>query len=111
MPRQSLDQDECNTLLSKMLAESIPSKPQRMDGLTEGRIVHFVLPDGPNKGEHRPAIIVKVWDVSSVCDGYCNLMVFMDGYNDGGASFLSWKTSKCYSEGKEPDTWHWIERS
>jgi hypothetical protein len=28
-----------------------------MEGLTEGRVVHFVMPDGT----HRPAIIVQVW--------------------------------------------------
>ena len=29
-----------------------------------GRIVHFVLPESSRyAGEHRPAVIVKVWDV------------------------------------------------
>lgn len=32
-----------------------------MDGLTEGRIVHYVLDDrSPNVGQHRPAIKVLV---------------------------------------------------
>lgn len=90
-----------------------------MKGLTEGRIVHFVMPNG----EHRPAIVVRVWDIGSVCDGYVNLQVFTDGSNDarpvsGGESTgfndavqsgILWRTSICYSESKEPNTWHWIE--
>lgn len=50
-----------------------------MEGLTEGRIVHYVLPDGNHEGEHRPAIIVKVWNKTT---GYVNLQVFVDGTND-----------------------------
>ena len=40
-----------------------------------GRVVHYVLPaDARYPGEHRPALIVKVWNDSSV-----NLQVFVDG--------------------------------
>lgn len=90
-----------------------------MKGLTEGRIVHFVMPNG----EHRPAIVVRVWrEIASACEGYVNLQVFTDGSNDvlGSEQFTSfdaeairrgvlWKTSVCYSETKEPGTWHWPE--
>lgn len=79
-----------------------------MKGLTEGRIVHYVLPSGPSAGQHRSAIVVKVWQASGVCDGYINLLVFTDGSNDGLDCPL-WATSKCYSEEALPDTWHWIE--
>lgn len=80
-----------------------------MDGLTEGRIVHYVLPDGPFAGEHRPAIVVKVWDKETGC---CNLQVLTDGTNDGELykSGLYWATSRLYSEGHEGFTWHWPER-
>jgi len=86
-----------------------------MDGLTEGRIVHFVLSDGPHEGEHRPAIVVKVWrqgDGSPPANGYSNLVVFMDGTNDGAAfaGCVRWATSIEYSEEPRPRTWHWIER-
>lgn len=89
-----------------------------MDGLTEGRIVHYVM----NNGEHRPAIVVRVWELSGVCEGYINLQVFTDGTNDTSpaesesmneaiASGVLWRTSICYDEGKAPNTWHWIERA
>lgn len=79
-----------------------------MDGLTEGRIVHYVLPDGPHAGEHRPAIVVKIWSGS-----YVNLVVFVDGTNDGpqfGGCIL-WATSIEHSPEPKPRTWHWIERA
>lgn len=86
-----------------------------MQGLTEGRIVHFVMPDG----KHRPAIIVQVWNP----EGTVNLQVFTDGlndertvsgeestaFNDSVKTGILWRTSIVYSEDKEPDTWHWVE--
>ena len=86
-----------------------------MEGLTEGRIVHYVMPGG----EHRPAIIVNVWETAD-CEGYANLQVFTDSNNDtfnkkAGVEDADirkgiwWRTSICYSETKEVNTWHWIE--
>ena len=86
-----------------------------MEGLTEGRIVHFVMPSG----EHRPAIVVRVWNIDH-CEGYSNLCVFVDGLNDVKRSesdsskdipMTLWETSICYSENKEIGTWHWIEKA
>jgi hypothetical protein len=87
-----------------------------MDGLTEGRIVHYVLPDGPSKGQHRPAVVVRVWREVSGCEGYVNLRLFMDGQND-----MEYKTrdhtkyehltSVCFSADARPGTWHWIEKA
>lgn len=91
-----------------------------MDGLTEGRIVHYVMPNG----EHRPAIVVRVWSTDGVCEGYVNLQVFTDGANDL-RQFAEdeadvkrqvtlgqlWRTSICHSQDKQPGTWHWIERA
>lgn len=83
-----------------------------MPGLTEGRIVHYVLPDGPHAGEHRPAIIVKIWDRHR---GYANLQVFIDGGNDIAWPIsehipgTQWATSVEFSEEPRPRTWHWIE--
>lgn len=84
-----------------------------MSGLTEGRIVHYVLPEGPHAGEHRPAIIVKVWNHTT---GYVNLKVFLDGSNDDPAGrtqphWQEWQTSVLYSEEPQPRTWHWIEKA
>ena len=89
-----------------------------MDGLTEGRIVHFVF----ENGEHRPAIVVKVWRITgpgNIQDpppnGCSNLQVFTDSdglekYNDMLPQVM-WKTSILFSEEAEPNTWHWIEKA
>jgi hypothetical protein len=69
-----------------------------------GRVVHFVLPEGPHKGEHRPAIIVRVWS-----DEMVNLQVFTDGQNDD-ADDVEWVTSAHQdTSGQELRTWHWPE--
>jgi hypothetical protein len=90
-----------------------------MEGLTEGRIVHYTL----DETEHRPAIVVKVWrtaDGQPPENGMCNLQVFTDGQNDhyhnehlpfGFEKGIAWCTSILYSEKKEPGTWHWIEKA
>lgn len=94
-----------------------------MDGLTEGRIVHYVI----KEHVHRPAIVVNVWgDLTPPCDGYINIMVITDGSNDlwhfEGPRDLErdeqvkrgmwWVTSVCPDEiDKKPGTSHWIERA
>ena len=94
-------------LLTLVVSVGETAKANPLPGLTEGRMVHFVLPNG----EHRPAVIVRVWHVTGVCDGYVNLQVFTDGTNDGqeNAAGIAWKTSVCYDENKSVGTWHWIE--
>lgn len=87
-----------------------------MEGLIEGRIVHYVLPEGPNQGEHRPAVVVRAWGryphASPEASGMVNLQVFFDGTNDGhGLNTQPWRTSVHYSEEQLPGTWHWIERA
>jgi hypothetical protein len=91
-----------------MTASEPVELPQPLAGLTEGRMCHYVLPDGRNKGEHRPAIVVKVW---STTVGTSNLQVFTDGSNDGADVGTRWVTSVVYSEDKTPGTWHWIEKA
>jgi hypothetical protein len=78
---------------------------------TVGRTVHYVLPDGTNRGDHRPAVVVRVWDQSAAS---IQLQVFTDGSNDGAhyAMGVAWKTSVHQDEEKkEPGTWHWPERN
>jgi hypothetical protein len=78
-----------------------------MEGLTEGRMVHFVLEDGRHAGEHRPAIVVKVWNKDV---GLVNLQVLCDGTNDYlNGKDTRWVTSAEYDESGKPRTWHWIE--
>ena len=70
-----------------------------------GRIVHFVLPNG----EHRPAIIVRVWDSASSPESYVNLQVFTDSDNDGLQNTM-WRISVRQDvENMAPGTWHWPE--
>jgi hypothetical protein len=85
------------------------------DGLTEGRIVHYVMDHGHNVGAHRPAIVVRNWKQEN---GLVQLQVFTDGLNDGFADSagapmnILWCTSVLHDEGeKQPGTWHWIERT
>jgi hypothetical protein len=90
-----------------------------MDGLTVGRIVHYVLPGGyAHPGEHRPAIVVKVWGSPPSEPFPIQLVLFLDGTNDqpGGdhqnPNLVKWATSVTYDpEGKRPGSWHWIERA
>lgn len=81
-----------------------------MDGLTAGRIVHFVLDSGRGKGEHRPAMVVRTWQQYS--PDMVNLQVFTDQTNDGEQTGTLWRTSIHFDEDeKKPGTWHWIERA
>lgn len=98
-----------------------------MEGLIEGRIVHY-MPSGPawqDLDRPRPAVIVRVWDNK----GMCNLRVFTDGANDASyeaatrdtyaravaeiESGTFWATSANYDDSAEPagHTWHWPPRS
>lgn len=91
-----------------------------LDGLAVGRIVHYVMPNG----QHRPAVVVRVWGEEMCPAGETvQLQVFTDGSNDanapGGhpqfASGLYWATSVKHSEpvagvGTGAHTWHWPER-
>jgi hypothetical protein len=78
-----------------------------------GRIVHYELESGPHKGEHRPAIIVKVWAEpgQEQPGSACQLLVFTDSDGDGQyndqLSQVMWKTSR--SQGTGPGFWHWPE--
>src|SRR5260370_40405853 len=79
------------------IAEDLPEvTPTDIPGLIEGRIVHYVLDTGPHKGEHRPAMIVRVWMRISHT---IQLLVFVDGSNDvpAGPPPILWKTSVHYS--------------
>lgn len=107
-----------------------------LPGCTEGRMTHYVLAaqDLPAHrqheiGRHRPALIVNSWPDLNRDDGYSNLLVFMDGINDIDKveillddgpitvrsctipQFIYRATSRVYSEGKEPGTWHWPEQA
>ena len=78
-----------------------------------GRIVHYVLYDGPSYGKHRPAIIVHLWttaDGQPDPDAHCNLQVFTDGVRDRLNNVENLRMIP-HSEAHEPGTWHWPERA
>lgn len=78
-------------------------------GFAIGRMVHYVLPEGPSIGEHRPAVIVAIWNHET---GACNLQVFVDGSNDAFPRMQGtlWATTALYdSENKAGHTWHFPE--
>ena len=72
---------------------------------THPYLVHYVLPDGPNAGECRPAAVVREWTDES--QPYHNLLVFADGANDGvGDDPVLWKTSVYHGPDGQGHTWH-----
>ena len=77
-----------------------------MDGLTEGRMVHYVT----EFGYHLAAIVTKIWNT----DGMVNLNVQVpgDGVNGSYESApVERKTSVDFSDYPKPNTWHWIEKA
>jgi len=104
-----------------------------MDGLIQGRTVHYVLTeqDAMAINQQRKAVnatfltervpglqyhvgnsvepgehcAAVVVKVWSKENGYINLKVQLDGQDD------YWATSKSYGEKHEPGTWHWIEKA
>lgn len=91
------------------------------EGITEGRIVLFVMFDG----SIRPAIIVNALKETSHENGEVNLTVFTDFNEDvkrtpsevppsvvnNIAHGLLWQTSVPYSDEEKPLTWHSLQRS
>lgn len=85
---------------------------------TIGDKVRFVLDEGRNRCQIRPATVVRTW---STQPGHIppsttvNLQVDIDGSNDFPASSIAaltgriWRTSVPYSATCEPGTWHFAE--
>ncbi len=82
-----------------------------------GQFVNYVLDQGPNAGQVRPAIVVNKFDnttggkATDSSPPRVNLQVFIDGMNDGldtAEGGLLWKTSTHYSPDKEAGTWHFM---
>lgn len=86
---------------------------EALKGLSPGRIVHYVLPEGNiGKGEHRPAIVTKVWADPVTTHNVPDLVVFKSANTDGGVyqadTFRA--PSVPYDPEGKPGTWHWPER-
>ncbi len=105
-PYAARREEGLGALMSEATALKLPST---------GRIVHYVLREGRNAGEHRPAIITKVWGDPAVQDVHVQLQVFTDATNDFptglGSNGLLWATSVMQDEESQAlGTWHWPER-
>lgn len=73
-----------------------------------GRVVHYVLPDGPNIAAHRPAIITDVRE-----DGTVDLQVFSTGDGTGVGDALPGvfrQAAVPHDDSHQTGTWHWPER-
>ena len=81
-----------------------------MEGLTVGRMVHYVAYGTPGgeyqAGAHRAAIVAQVNDATQeqMELGECVLMVV----NPTGIHF---NTARFDPHTKRPGTWHWIEKA
>lgn len=75
-------------------------------GLTPGRVVHWVK----SEGEHRPAFVLNIADGAA---GLINLVVLMDGANDGYAAdnCAQWLEAVQFDPAGAVNTWHFIERA
>ncbi len=85
------------------------------DGKLGEGLVHYILSDGPSKGQHRPALVVRAWrDGFGYLTGTVNLQVFTDSnpegqYNDNMPSVM-WVTSSAFDSSDVAEgCWHWIE--
>jgi hypothetical protein len=115
-----------NGLRVKAPGVRIPNRPGlfyntqegEVEGLIEGRIVHYILDREPNRGQHRAAMVTRVLNPDT---GAVNLAVFKDGTNDGAGAFslagyfyaipLEWRTSVLFdAKALTPGTWHWTEK-
>jgi hypothetical protein len=81
-----------------------------MDGMTPGRIVHYVAPgsaDGTYPPAHRAAVITQVGASPSADadERRVDLMVC----NPTGVHFA--KSVPYDADGTSPYSWHWIERT
>lgn len=74
-----------------------------MNGLTTGRIVHYITGynDQGMLGIHRPAVVVGL----GFTDGECELYIFPTPMYSGYTVLAK------YSEDKTLSTWHWIEKA
>ena len=80
-----------------------------MEGLTEGRNVHYVA----YNGRHLAAMVIGHQQVFDDSVALADLAVFTNMENANGIKSygLQFHQSVMYSEEKKPGTWHWIEKA
>lgn len=76
-----------------------------------GRMVHYVLSaHDKNAGQHRPAVIVNIFEKTPTAASPVQLQVFTDAANDGMHD-TAWRTSVHQDpSGLAPGSWHEMER-
>ncbi len=81
-----------------------------------GAMVHYILPDGSQRGAHRPAVITHLWSKDHpIHPGLSDLCVFKaknDDFIAPGAVVMVTAVSFRESTVEKPDapgTWHWPE--
>lgn len=79
------------------------------DTVKVGTVVHFVLNQGPNKGAHRPAMVVGV-----LCSTVVDLQVFSNGTKGDmpkGDTLpnVFWKPAAMMDQNMAGGTWHTVE--
>ena len=86
------------------MATKAKTAEKKVPGLTSGRMVHYVIPNGKLTGQHQPGVVVDVHDYMT---GEVDLLVFMntDVHN------LPQVPHVIYSTGGELGTWHYIEKA
>ncbi len=83
-----------------------------MDGVIEGRIVHYVPTGVSGDGfrqpgdRHIPGMVCRVIDAGQ---GIVNIRLSCDGRSDNPGGRAEHVVGVRYSESMEPGTWHWIE--
>jgi hypothetical protein len=73
-----------------------------------GEVVGWVVPNGPYRGEVRPALVLRIWTPETV-----NLMAFPDSNTAGTSNDMlpspMWATSSTFDPKKtNPGSWHHI---
>lgn len=78
-----------------------------MQGLTEGRVVHYVA----YNGRHLAAMVIGTY--LDGLDSCADLVVYTNMTNAAGKKNfgVQFHQDVRYSEDKMPGTWHWIERA
>lgn len=81
--------------------------PEGLPGLTEGRMCHYVAYN------HRHLAAIVIGHDNSKGYSQADLAVFTNMTNVNGIKNfgLQFHQDVQYSEGKEPGTWHWIEKA
>ena len=78
-----------------------------MEGLIEGRIVHYVHEHLDGSRVHRAALVIHVEDRDK---GIVQLLVFLSPEQDRASGLFQINLHTEFDPTNKAGTWHWIER-